>query len=150
MKDTIYKCEVCNKWTTDIYEERWTEISTLHSATISKIGIQPIKIERDSPLHFCSIKCLLEYIATKLSVEESELDITDKILELLETNDKVEIGNITVSTIDEFKVSLEGRMPLEAWMNEVKSLGLNPADYIISNDDGSIINIYRAYYESNQ
>jgi len=150
MKSEIYKCEQCNRWAENAYEERWIEMKAFNGdATISRANVNVVTIKHNEPKHFCSVRCLIEYIAENFSKVQNEVEITDKILELLETDNNIEIGDMKVSRISEFKASIDAKIPSDIWQEQVKELGLNPDDYLISNkEDGAIINVYKAHYES--
>lgn len=151
MKGEIYKCETCNKWTENVHHDRWIELQSFNgNTTISKACMPVITLLKDEPKHFCSVRCFIEYIATSFNTIQNEIDISDKILELLETDDSIDIGNVKVTKLSEFKLGLNATIPSELWQDQVRELGLNPDDYLISNEDkGAIINIYKAHYELN-
>lgn len=150
MKGIIYQCETCHQWTEDLYSERWVEVSSASGNTrITRAQRSIIKIERDKPLHFCSIRCLLEYIVKQFNSGDEIIGVSDAITELIEGNKPIEIGNVKISPIGQFKLELEAHIPGDIWCKQVKELGLNPDDFVVSDTDGDIINVYKAYYTSN-
>lgn len=153
MKGIVYKCEICGRWTDDPYTERWIEVTANGTgANILRSGISILKIIRDEPLHFCSIKCLLEYIVSKFSENDNEDYLTDRLIEIIEGGTSVEIGNVKVTPIEKFALELNVTLPTDIWKKEVCELGIDPEDYRVLQDDESnskLVNIYKIYYEQN-
>lgn len=149
MKGDIYTCDRCNKWSSSPIKDRWVEIkATKGELEIKRAGIRTLTIDSSQSLHFCSPHCLLEYILDHINSNNVNNEaLTKELIELFE--DDVSINE--VDKIATYKIELNGKIPSNIWKNEVLQLGLDPNDYVISNEDGnSIINIYKSYYTKNE
>jgi hypothetical protein len=149
MKGEVYKCDRCDKLSSDIINDRWIEIKTTKGELqIKRAGIKALSLDSSNQFHFCSPHCLLEFLLDHIqSSTINNEELTKELIEIFEVDSDVD----NVDSIATFKVELNGKIPSDVWRNEVSQLGLNPDDYVISNEDGhTILNIYKSYYHKNE